>query len=294
MSKTWFITGATRGLGADIAAAALQAGDRVVATGRQRAAVSDKLGPDSDRLLSLSLDVNDAAQAQAAVAAAVERFGGIDVLVNNAGYGYIGFFEESSPADIEAQFATNVFGLFNVTRAALPAMRAARRGHVFNLSSTAGIRGIAAGTLYCATKFAVEGFSESLAQELQPFGIHVTIVEPGGMRTDWAGPSMRIDEPSAPYQASVGAFVAGVRAHADASQSDPVKAARAILQIAAQPTPPLRLLLGSDAVFLASVVAATRAAEDARWKVLSLSTDFDGAIDVAQTPIAKLLVAQRS
>ncbi|MFL6677839.1 MAG: SDR family NAD(P)-dependent oxidoreductase, partial [Burkholderiaceae bacterium] len=188
MSKTWFITGATRGLGADIAAAALKAGDRVVATGRQRAAVSDRLGPDTDRLLSLSLDVGDAAQAQAAVAAAVERFGAIDVLVNNAGYGHIGFFEESTAADVEAQFATNVFGLLNVTRAALPAMRAARRGHVFNLSSTAGIRGIAAGSLYCATKFAVEGFSESLAHELAPFGIHVTIVEPGPFRTDFLTP----------------------------------------------------------------------------------------------------------
>ena len=145
MSKTWFITGATRGLGADIAAAALKAGDRVVATGRQRAAVSDRLGPDSDRLLSLSLDVTDAAQAQEAVAAALARFGTIDVLVNNAGYGYIGYFEEAAADDIQAQFATNVFGLFNVTRAALPALRAARRGHVFNLSSTAGIRGIGGG-----------------------------------------------------------------------------------------------------------------------------------------------------
>jgi len=126
MSKTWFITGASRGLGADIATAALQAGDNVVATGRQRAAVSDKLGPDNDRLLSLALDVGDAVQAKAAVAAALERFGAIDVLVNNAGYGHLGYFEETTDADIRAQYATNVFGLFNVTRAALPAMRAAR------------------------------------------------------------------------------------------------------------------------------------------------------------------------
>ena len=132
MSKTWFITGASRGLGADIATAALKAGDRVVATGRQRAAVSDKLGPDNDRLLTLSLDVADAAQAREAVAQAIARFGAIDVLVNNAGYGHLGYFEETTDADIQAQYATNVFGLFNVTRAVLPAMRAARQGHVFN------------------------------------------------------------------------------------------------------------------------------------------------------------------
>ena len=139
MSKTWFITGASRGLGADIAAAALKAGHRVVATGRQRAAVSDRLGPDGERLLALDLDVSDAAQARAAVAKAIERFGAIDVLVNNAGYGHLGYFEETTDDDIAAQYATNVFGLFNVTRAALPAMRVARRGHVINLSSTANL-----------------------------------------------------------------------------------------------------------------------------------------------------------
>src|ERR1700761_3442152 len=188
MSKTWFTTGASRGLGADIAAAALKAGDNVVATGRQRSAVSDKLGADNEHLLSLALDVSDAAQARAAVAKALERFGAIDVLVNNAGYGHLGYFEETTDADIQAQYATNVFGLFNVTRAALPAMRAARQGHVFNLSSVAGYRGVEAGSLYCSSKFAVEGFSEALAGELAPFGIHVTIIEPGPFRTDFLTP----------------------------------------------------------------------------------------------------------
>ena len=177
MSKTWFITGASRGLGADLAAVALKAGDRVVATSRQRAAVSDRLGPDSDQLLSLSLDVGDAGQAHSAVAEAMARFGSIDVLVNNAGYGHLGFFEETTPEDVEAQFATNVFGLLNVTRAALPAMRAARAGRIFNLSSVAGMRGTEMGSLYCASKWAVEGFSEALALELAPFGVKVTLIE---------------------------------------------------------------------------------------------------------------------
>jgi len=276
MSKTWFITGATRGLGADIAAAALKAGDRVVATGRQRAAVSDRLGPDSDRLLSLSLEVGDAAQAQAAVAAAVERFGAIDVLVNNAGYGHIGFFEESSPADIEAQFATNVFGLFNVTRAALPAMRAARRGHVFNLSSTAGIRGIAAGSLYCATKFAVEGFSESLAHELAPFGIHVTIVEPGPFRTDFLTPeSMRFAATEvADYDARRGEMRASFEQRNGKQAGDPVRLAEALVTLSNEAAPPLRFAAGAMAVQAMDAKVVSMKAELDRWRELGIGTDF--------------------
>jgi len=276
MSKTWFITGATRGLGADIAAAALEAGDRVVATGRQRAAVSDRLGPDSDRLLSLSLDVADAAQAQAAVAAAVERFGAIDVLVNNAGYGHIGFFEESTAADIEAQFATNVFGLFNVTRAALPAMRAARRGHVFNLSSTAGIRGIAAGSLYCATKFAVEGFSESLAHELAPFGIHVTIVEPGPFRTDFLTPgSLRFAATEvADYDARRAEMRASFEQRNGKQAGDPVRLAAAIVALAGEAAPPLRFAAGAMAVQAMDAKVVSMKTELDRFRALGIGTDY--------------------
>jgi NAD(P)-dependent dehydrogenase (short-subunit alcohol dehydrogenase family) len=276
MSKTWFITGATRGLGADIAAAALQAGDRVVATGRQRAAVSDRLGPDSDRLLSLSLDVDDAAQARAAVAAAVERFGGVDVLVNNAGYGHIGFFEESTPGDIEAQFATNVFGLFNVTRAALPAMRAARRGHVFNLSSTAGIRGIAAGSLYCATKFAVEGFSESLAQELAPFGIHVTLIEPGPFRTDFLTPeSLKFTAAELPdYDARRTEMRASFEQRNGKQAGDPVRLAQAIVTLSNETAPPLRFAAGAMAVQAMDAKVVSMKTELDRWRALALATDF--------------------
>ncbi|MFL6627068.1 MAG: oxidoreductase [Vitreoscilla sp.] len=276
MSKTWFITGATRGLGADIAAAALKAGDRVVATGRQRAAVSDRLGPDTDRLLSLSLDVGDAAQAQAAVAAAVERFGAIDVLVNNAGYGHIGFFEESTAADVEAQFATNVFGLLNVTRAALPAMRAARRGHVFNLSSTAGIRGIAAGSLYCATKFAVEGFSESLAHELAPFGIHVTIVEPGPFRTDFLTPeSLKFAATEvADYDARRAEMRASFEQRNGKQAGDPVRLAAAIVTLANEAAPPLRFAAGAMAVQAMDAKVVAMKTELDRWRELGIGTDY--------------------
>ena len=279
MIKTWFITGASRGLGAEIATAALKAGDRVVATGRQRAAVSDALGPDSDRLLSLSLDVADAAQAQAAAHAAVARFGGIDVLVNNAGYGHLGYFEEATDADIQAQYATNVFGLFNVTRAALPAMRAARRGHVFNLSSTAGFRGVEIGALYCSSKFAVEGFSESLAHELAPFGIHVTIVEPGPFRTDFLKPeSIRFaSTPMADYDGRREAQRASFEQRNGGQAGDPQRLAEALVTLADDAKPPLRFTAGAMAVGLMDAKLAAMKDELDRWRELGVGTDFPTA-----------------
>jgi NAD(P)-dependent dehydrogenase (short-subunit alcohol dehydrogenase family) len=280
MSKTWFITGASRGLGADIASAALKAGDRVVATGRQRAAVSDKLGPDDDRLLSLALDVGDAAQARDAVAQAIERFGAIDVLVNNAGYGHLGYFEETTDADIQAQYATNVFGLFNVTRAALPAMRAARRGHVFNLSSVAGYRGVEAGSLYCSSKFAVEGFSEALAGELAPFGIHVTIVEPGPFRTDFLTPeSLQFIAANAlpDYAERREATRASFEQRNGKQPGDPVLLAEALVTLANAAKPPLRFTAGAMAVNGLDAKLAGMQAELDAWRELGIATDFPAA-----------------
>ncbi len=276
MSKTWFITGAGRGLGADIATAALKAGDRVVATGRQRSAVSDRLGPDNANLLALDLDVSDAAQARAAVAAALARFGAIDVLVNNAGYGHLGYFEETTAADVEAQYATNVFGLFNVTRAALPAMRAARRGHIFNLSSVAGFRGIETGSLYCSSKFAVEGFSESLAAELAPFGIHVTIVEPGPFRTDFLTPeSIRfVAHEVADYAERRDAMRASFEQRNGKQPGDPILLAEAVVKLAAEAQPPLRFTAGALAVNGLAAKLAAMQAELERWRAPGLATDF--------------------
>jgi NAD(P)-dependent dehydrogenase (short-subunit alcohol dehydrogenase family) len=276
MSKTWFITGAGRGLGADIAHAALKAGDRVVATGRQRSAVSDRLGPDSERLLALALDVSDAAQAEAAVGAALQRFGAIDVLVNNAGYGHLGYFEETTAADVAAQYATNVFGLFNVTRAALPAMRAARRGHVFNLSSVAGFRGIETGALYCSSKFAVEGFSECLAQELAPFGVHVTIIEPGPFRTDFLTPeSMQFVARELPdYTERREAMRTSFEQRNGKQPGDPVRLAEAMLRLADEADPPLRFTAGALAVNGLAAKLAGMQAELDRWRDLGLATDF--------------------
>ncbi len=276
MQKTWFITGASRGLGVQIAEAALRAGDRVIATSRRREAVSERLGPDSDQLLSLGLNVTEADQARSAVEAGVARFGSIDVLVNNAGYGHLGFFEETTLEDVQAQFATNLFGVFNVTWAALPIMRSARHGLIFNISSLAGILGAELTSLYSATKFALEGFSESLAKEIAPFGLFVTIVEPGPFRTDFLTPeSLRFGDKSvADYDERRPRVRAGFEQRNGRQPGDPARLAEALVRLANEAAPPLRFAAGSLAVTLADAKLAGMQAEIARWRQLSLSTDY--------------------
>jgi len=276
MQKTWFITGAGRGLGADIAEAALRAGDRVAAAGRNRAAVSDRLGPDSERLMSVELDVNNEAQAQAGVAAAVARFGTLDVLVNNAGYGHLGLFEETTVQDVRAQFGTNLFGVFSVTRAVLPVMRAARKGRIFNVSSLAGMRGVAFGSLYCASKFALEGFSESLAQEVAPFGIQVVIVEPGPFRTDFlSAESVRYGAHAvADYDGQRTVLRASFEQRNGRQPGDPVKLAEAVVRLASEAEPPMRFVAGSIAFDSISAKLAGVQAELERWRPLSVGTDY--------------------
>jgi NAD(P)-dependent dehydrogenase (short-subunit alcohol dehydrogenase family) len=276
MQRTWFVTGASRGFGTEIAKAALRAGDRVVAAARKHASVVEALGPDDDQLLSVSLDVTDTAQVNAAVAAALSRFGSIDVLVNNAGYGHLGFFEETTSADAQAQFATNLWGVFSVTRAALPSMRAARKGRIFNISSVAGIRGAEFGSLYSASKFALEGFSESLSNELAPFGLFVTIVEPGPFRTDFLTPeSLRFAEHPIPDYDDRRTRVRSSFEQRNGQQpGDPAKLAAAILRLSGEAKPPLRFIAGSFAVEQADAKLAAMRAEFDRWRQLSLDTDY--------------------
>jgi len=277
MQKTWFITGAGRGLGAEIAKAAMRAGDLVVAAGRNRAAVADSLGPNSERLLSVELDVNNEAQAQAAVDAAVARFGTIDVLVNNAGYGQLGLFEESTVQDVQAQFGTNLFGVFSVTRAVLPVMRAARKGRIFNVSSLAGMRGTAFGSLYCASKFALEGFSESLAQEIAPFGILVTIVEPGPFRTDFlSAESIRFGARAVgDYDERRAALRASFEQRNGRQPGDPIKLAEAVVHLASEPEPPMRFVAGSIAFDSIQAKLVDMQSELEHWRPLSVGTDGD-------------------
>lgn len=275
--KTWLITGAARGLGAGIARAALDAGDRVVVAGRNRDALIKAFGPDSDTVLSLTLDVTDTAAIAAAVEAAMARFGRIDVLVNNAGYGHLGIFEETTSKDARTQFDTNVFGLFDMTRAVLPVMRAQRSGHVFNVSSVGGMVGGASGALYCASKFAIEGFSESIAQEVSPFGIHVTIVEPGFFRTDFLDATSVVyaANPIADYAQASAALREFYEARSHNQAGDPARLGQALVALANAENPPVRWAAGTDAVGMIEGKIAVLTTELEAWRHLSVSTDGD-------------------
>ena len=276
MSKVWFITGANRGLGAGIGRAALEAGHCVVAAARNPAGIADVLGDKSGRVLPVALDVTDPKAVEAAVARAVEVFGHIDVLVNNAGYGHLGAFEETSPEDIERQFATNVFGLMKVTRTVLPLMRGLRQGHIFNISSMMGYKGAAFASLYSSSKFAVAGFSESLAEELAAFGIRVTLVEPGAFRTDFIDAVPRHEETLtiADYTAKRAAFAEVMQALNHQQVGDPVKLGKALLVLAAAESPPTRFPVGADAVAWMEVKDALVQTEVKRWRELALDTEL--------------------
>ncbi|AQR62374.1 short-chain dehydrogenase/reductase [Brevundimonas sp. LM2] len=277
--RTWFITGAARGLGAATAQAALEAGDNVVVAGRNRDALVQVVGPDSDRVMSVTLDVSDPGAVQPAVDAALARFGRLDVLVNNAGYGHLSLFEESTAADVQAQYDTNVFGLMAVTRAVLPAMRAQRAGRIFNLSSVGGIVGGASGALYCASKFAVEGFSESLAHEVAPFGIQVTVVEPGFFRTDFLEPTSVRHGTTAisDYAEASAALKTFYDARSRNQAGDPARLGRALVALADTPQQPTRWAAGSDALKLVQGKIDSLQAELNAWRDLTLSTDGDFA-----------------
>ncbi len=247
--KVWFITGAGRGMGVDIAKAALAAGNAVVAAGRNTDAVSKAVGQ-ADDLLVVKLDITDPASAQAAVQAAVERFGRIDVLVNNAGNFIAGFFEEITPEQFRAQLETNLFGPLNVTRAVLPVMRDQRSGLVVTMSSTAGLVGQEFCTAYAASKFGVEGWMESLTPEIAPFGIRTMLVEPGFFRTELLTPeSTSYAEPSIEDYAERTTQTVAVWNSMNGKQGgDPAKLAAALVQLAGQDEPPLRWAAGADAV----------------------------------------------
>lgn len=293
MSKVWLVTGSSRGLGMEIAKAVLAAGDRIVASARDPKQLRPLLDEGGDRVRAVELDVTRPEQARAAVELARSAFGRLDVVVNNAGYANVNSIEDFAEDDFRAQIETNFFGAVNVTRAALPLLRAQHSGHIVQVSSIGGRTASPGIAAYQSAKWAVGGFSEVLAKEVGPLGIRVTVLEPGGMRTDWAGSSMRIDEVKPDYQATVGAFAKAVRGAPDASQGDPAKVARVVLEVVADPNPPLRLLLGSDAVFIADIVAKARAEEDAAWRSLSLSTDADGVPPFSETPVAQYFRSQQ-
>jgi NAD(P)-dependent dehydrogenase (short-subunit alcohol dehydrogenase family) len=274
--KVWFITGASRGFGALIARDALQRGDRVVATARKPETVIERLG-DHPNLLAVKLDVTSEADAAQAAEQAVARFGRIDVLVNNAGYGLLGAVEESSDSEVKAVFNTNVFGLLTVTRAVLPQMRKQRSGHVINISSIGGYAAYHGWGVYGATKFAVEGLTEALAAELAPLGVHATVVEPGFFRTDFLNDDSLVTTKAqiADYAETVGAmrdFAAGANHQ---QPGDPQKLAAALMKLVDSDKPPVRLPLGTDTV--AKIGEKNRFVEDElkAWHAVAISTDHD-------------------
>jgi len=275
MSKVWFITGSSRGFGAELVRAVLAHGDRVVATARKPEQLRALINGSEDRARVFALDVTDAEAATAAVEFAVAEFGRIDVVVNNAGYANSAPIEEVDPEDFRAQIEANLFGVVNVTRAALPILRAQRSGVFVQFSSIGGRVGGTPGLgAYQTAKFAVEGFSEVLASEVSGFGVKVIIVEPGAFRTDWMGSSMTMQDPGPHYRDSLGVMHELRRNYNGSQPGDPARAARVIIDVVESPEPPRRLLLGSDAVDIALTSGVERNEEAKHWAAVSRSADF--------------------
>jgi len=284
MPKTWLITGSSRGFGRELVKAVLEgeAGDSVVATARRPEQLGELVQQYGDRVRAVALDVTNAVAAHAAVERAVDVFGSLDVVVNNAGYANSAPIEDTSDEDFRAQIETNLFGVVNVSKAAVPVLRAQGSGHFVQFSSIGGRVGGSPGlAAYQTAKFGVEGFSEVLRSEMEPFGVKVTIVEPGAFRTEWGGASMERRETSEAYAGTVGAMNDFRLSTVCQWPGDPARAARVIEGIVRLEEPPRRLLLGSDAVRMAGEADRARIAETEEWADLSSSTDFPAGADTA-------------
>ena len=268
MSKTWFVTGASRGFGRNWVVAALERGDRVAATARKVETLSDLVAKYGDRIVPLTLDVTDRDACFAAVEQAQKKLGRLDIVVNNAGFGLFGMIEEVTEAQARAQIETNVFGALWVTQAAIPYLRAQRSGHILQVSSIGGITAFPGLGLYHASKWALEGMSQALAGELAPFGVHVTLIEPGGFDTDWSG-SSAVRAPSIAAYDGVKERIAEMRRSAIAKRGDPNATARAILAIVDAEAPPLRVFLGEAPLGLAKADYANRIKTWESWDKVS-------------------------
>lgn len=277
-SPVWFITGCSTGLGRALAQRVLEHGHRAVVTARRPDQISDIVADYSANALAVALDINDHAQVDAAIAQADEQFGGIDVLVNNAGYGYLAAVEEGDEQDIRDMFETNFFSLAALIRKVLPGMRARKSGHIINISSVGGLVGAASSGFYNATKFAVEGLSDALAKEVEPLGIRVTAIEPGPFRTDWAGRSLRqAKHPIAAYADTAAARRAQITSYSGKQAGDPVRAAEAIIKVVESDDPPHNLILGKNGLdrVRAKLAALMQSIDD--WEDVTLSADYPDA-----------------
>ncbi|MGK2869658.1 MAG: oxidoreductase [Mycobacterium sp.] len=271
----WLITGCSTGFGREIARAALEAGHSVVVTARRRETVADFVDTFGDRAVAVALDVTDKDQIAGAVAAADEAFGGIDVLVNNAGYGYMSAVEEGDDAEVRKLFDTNYFGVVDTIKAVLPAMRARKSGHIVNISSMTGLVANPPNAYYSSTKFALEALTEALAQEVGPLGIKVTAIEPGAFRTDWARRSMQESAtPIGDYDDAVGVRKTLIKEFADHLPGDPRKVAEAVLTVTALEDPPLRLLLGRDVLKAVRDKIGALSASIDEWEAVTKDVNF--------------------
>lgn len=277
MSKVYFVTGASRGLGRHIVGLALAAGHRVVATARDPRALDDFVGRNGEQVHVEPLDVTDPDAAQRAIRGGVDAFGRLDVVVNNAGQGDRVALEDTTLDVFRRQIETNFMGVVHVTKAAVPVLRRQGGGRIIQVSSLGGRIGSPGMTAYQSAKWAVGGFSEALAAEMAPLGIKVTVLEPGGMRTDWAGASMTTPPISEPYQATVGESARTMAGFENVANGDPAKVAEIVLRLAELDEPPLRLLVGSDAYEYGREAWRRRIETDARWETLSRSADADDA-----------------
>ncbi|HTI08923.1 MAG TPA: oxidoreductase [Puia sp.] len=292
-TKVWFITGASRGLGRSLTEAVLATGDKVAATARRPEQLEELAARYPGQVYPVKMDVTDEQQVEGAVAKSIAHFGRIDVVVNNAGFGITGAAEAFTREQITSQIETNLYGPIWVVRAVLPQLRKQRSGHILQISSLGGRLGTPGLTIYQAAKFGLVGFSEGLAKEIAPLGIRLTIIEPGGFRTDWAGESMSFARKIDDYEQTVGVREKLFRDPEFKLMGDPVKAARVMIDVVNHPEPPLHLILGSEAANLLKKSEAVKQAEFEKWLPVSVSTDHDEASNFLDTPLSQLIAGEQ-
>jgi NAD(P)-dependent dehydrogenase (short-subunit alcohol dehydrogenase family) len=294
MTKVWFITGSSRGLGRSLTEAVLAKGDKVAATARQPQQLNDLVTKYPGQILPLQLDVTKKEEIVNAVEQTVKHFGRIDVLVNNAGFGIIGAAEAFTDEQVRSQLETNLYAVIEVTRVVLPYMRKQRSGRILQISSIGGRVGSAGIAIYQAAKFGVSGFTEVVAKEVAPLGIKVTSVEPGGFRTDWAGASMSYAPFVEGYETTVDARIEYFKSGANVPVGDPIKAAQVMIDLADHPEPPVHLILGSEAAGILQYTDNVRKAEFEKWLPVSLSTDHDEAENFFETSYGRQLLGEKN
>lgn len=293
MKKVWFITGSSRGLGKSLTAAVLEKGDLVIATARQPQQLNELTAKYPEQILAVALDVTNKAQIRSAVQQGIQRFGRIDVLVNNAGFGIAGAAEAFTDEQVQSQLETNLYAPIEITRVVLPVMREQGGGRILQISSIGGRVGSMGLSIYQAAKFGLGGFTEALNNEVAHLGIKVTSVEPGGFRTDWAGASMTLAPRLAAYEASVGQRIQLFQSGGFVPAGDPAKAARVLIDVANHPEPPVHLVLGTDAAGILANADARRKEEFEKWLPVSTSTNYDDAEDFLSTEAGKKVLAGR-